>query len=97
MMGGRAGGEHVVGGDRVRGAAWALTKTILFLRPGRHSLRYSGQGWNGGIVTSWGACWRRRRRWEDGATTWSCRPTGRALASFCGRDEIDADWEIDAG
>ena len=75
-MGGSAGGEHVVGGDRGRGAARALTKTMLFFRPSRRSLRYSGQGWNSRIVTSWGACWRRRRRWGDGATTWSCRPTG---------------------
>ena len=43
-MGGSAGGERVVGGDRGRGAARTLTKTMLFFRPGRRSLRYSGQG-----------------------------------------------------
>jgi len=43
-MGGSAGGECVVGGDRGRGAARALTKIMLFFRPGRRSLRYSGQG-----------------------------------------------------
>ena len=53
-MGGSAGGERVVGGDRGRRAARALTKTMLFFRPGWRLLRYSGQGWNGRIVTSWG-------------------------------------------
>ena len=50
-MGGSAGGERVVGGDRGREVARALTKTMLFFCPSRRSLRYSGQGWNGRIVT----------------------------------------------
>jgi len=41
-MGGSAGGERVVGGDRGRRAARALTKTMLFFRPGWRLLRYSG-------------------------------------------------------